>query len=183
MGKTKAIEKLPPVEQLRGRPVGRILMKMGVLSRDKVHECLNIQKQRGGNVRIGQIFLELGLVDEAQLQIALAAKRGMEYTSIEGVDIPPDVIEKVPAQMAKTYRIDSSIQTGKKLGMQLLDEHLWQLYDTGKINLEEMLDKGRQPGVLQEKAMAKMAGAKGKMKKKAEEAAKELEDLGPILRT
>ena len=83
----------------------------------------------------------------------------------------------------KTYRVDSSIQTGKKLGMQLLDEHLWLLYDTGKINLEEMLDKGRQPGVLQEKAMAKMAGAKGKMKKKAKEAAQELEDLGPILRT
>ncbi len=27
----------------------------------------------------------------------------------------------------KTYRIDSSIQTGKKYGMQLLDEHLWNL--------------------------------------------------------
>ncbi len=80
-------------------------MKMGVLSREKVHECLEIQKQRGGNVRIGQIFLELGLVDEAQLQVALAAKRGMEYTSIDGLEIAPDVIEKVPAQMAKTYHI------------------------------------------------------------------------------
>ncbi len=83
----------------------------------------------------------------------------------------------------KTYRIDSSIQTGKKLGMQLLDEHLWELYDTGKITLEEMLDKGRQPGALQEKAMAKIAGAKGKSKKKAVQAAKEMEDLGPILKT
>jgi len=83
----------------------------------------------------------------------------------------------------KTYRIDSSIQTGKKLGMQLLDEHLWMLYDLGKITLEEMMDKGRQPGMLQEKAMAKIGGAKGKLKKKAEEAAKELEDMGPILKT
>lgn len=84
----------------------------------------------------------------------------------------------------KTYRIDSSIQTGKKLGMQLLDEHLWTLYDTGRIALEEMLDKGRQPGALQQKALAKIGGAKGKaMKKKAVEAAKELEDLGPILKT
>ena len=105
MGKTKAFEKLPPVEQLRGRPLGRILMKMGVLSREKVHECLEIQKKRGGGVRIGQIFLELGLVDEAQLQVALAAKRGMEYTSIDGLEIAGDVIEKVPAQMAKTYHI------------------------------------------------------------------------------
>jgi twitching motility protein PilT len=62
----------------------------------------------------------------------------------------------------KTYRIDSSIQTGRKLGMQLLDEHLWQLYETGKITMEEMLDKARQPGALQDKAMAKMKGMKGK---------------------
>jgi twitching motility protein PilT len=83
----------------------------------------------------------------------------------------------------KTYRIDSSIQTGKKLGMQLLDEHLWNLYDSGKITLEEMLDKGRGPGALQEKALAKIASARGKMKKKAAEAAQELEDIGPILKT
>ena len=35
----------------------------------------------------------------------LAAKRGMEYTSIDGLEIAGDVVEKVPAQMAKTYHI------------------------------------------------------------------------------
>jgi len=104
MGKMKEALKLPPVEQLRGRTLGRILIKMGALSRDKVHECLKIQSQRQG-VKIGQIFLELGLIDEVQLQMALAAQRGMEYVSLDGVDIPPDVVEKVPAQMAKTYHI------------------------------------------------------------------------------
>jgi type IV pilus assembly protein PilB len=78
---------------------------MGVLDRDKVHECLKIQGQRGGKVQIGQIFLELGLVDEGQLQMALAAQRGMEYMNLDGIDIPSDVIEKVPAQMANTYHI------------------------------------------------------------------------------
>jgi type IV pilus assembly protein PilB len=105
MSKTRTATKVPPVEQLRGRPLGRILMKMGVLSRDKVHECLTIQKQRGGGIRIGDIFLELGLVDETQLQVALAAKRGMEYVRIEGLEIPADVIEKVPAQTATSYHI------------------------------------------------------------------------------
>jgi type IV pilus assembly protein PilB len=56
-------------------------------------------------VQIGKIFLELGLVDEGQLQMALAAQRGMEYVSLDGVDIPADVVDKVPAQMAKTYHI------------------------------------------------------------------------------
>jgi twitching motility protein PilT len=77
----------------------------------------------------------------------------------------------------KTYRIDSSIQTGKKLGMQLLDEHLWILYDTGKITLEEMLDKSRQPAALYDKAMAKRQAM---MKKKHVVKA---EDIGPVLRT
>ena len=101
----KAISTFPPIEQLRSRTLGRVLIKMGVLTREKVHECLKIQKQRHGTIKIGQIFLELGLVDEKQLHIALAAQRGMEYVNLNDIDIPPDVVEKVPAQMAKTYRI------------------------------------------------------------------------------
>jgi len=81
----------------------------------------------------------------------------------------------------KTYRIDSSIQTGKKLGMQLLDEHLWKLYDTGIITLDEMLDKGRQPGALQDKASTKIRASRAKSKK-GKAAKKELDDIGPILR-
>lgn len=83
----------------------------------------------------------------------------------------------------KTYRIDSSIQTGKKLGMQLLDEHLWKLYDTGVISLEEMIDKGRQPGALQDKANAKIEAMRRKHKTRKKEAKKEMDDLGTILRT
>ncbi|MFA5423788.1 MAG: type IV pilus twitching motility protein PilT [Phycisphaerae bacterium] len=80
----------------------------------------------------------------------------------------------------KTYRIDSSIQTGKKLGMQLLDEHLWQLYDEGRINLQEMLDKARQPGALQDKARTKMEALKGKDREKGK---KGFDEVGPVLRT
>jgi type IV pilus assembly protein PilB len=105
MGKMRTAQKLPPIEQLRSRTLGRILIKMGVLTREKVHECLKIQKQRQGTMQIGQIFLELGLIDEKQLQIALAAQRGMEYVNLDDIDINPDVIEKVPAQMAKTYHL------------------------------------------------------------------------------
>lgn len=105
MANMSMTNKMPPIEQLRGRTLGRILIKMGVLSREKVHECLKIQSQRKGEVKIGQVFLELGLVDEAKLQMALAAQRGMEYMNIDGIDIPSDVIEKVTAQMAKTYHI------------------------------------------------------------------------------
>jgi twitching motility protein PilT len=51
----------------------------------------------------------------------------------------------------KTFRIDSSIQTGKKFGMQLLDEHLLELYETGKISAEEAVDKSRRPADIAER--------------------------------
>ncbi len=96
---------IPPIRQLKGRTLGRILIKMGVLTREKVHQCLKIQQERGGKVKLGQIFFELGLVKKKELQIALAAQRGMELVELEGMDIPSDVLEQVPAQMAKSYRV------------------------------------------------------------------------------
>jgi len=47
--------------------------------------------------------------------------------------------------------IDSAIQTGKSVGMQLLDEHLWQLYSDGKIAADELVDKARDKKGTQEK--------------------------------
>ena len=51
----------------------------------------------------------------------------------------------------KTFRIDSAIQTGKKFGMQLLDDHLWTLYSRGWISVEDMIDKCRSQPTMIEK--------------------------------
>ena len=96
---------MPPLQQLRGRQVGRVLIKMGILSRDNVSECLKIQADNGGTPKLGEILVEQGLIDQGQLQQALAAQRGMEFISIDGMDISAEVLEKVPAQMANTYRV------------------------------------------------------------------------------
>jgi type IV pilus assembly protein PilB len=98
---------IPPVQQLKGRSLGRILVKMGVLTRDKVHECLRLQQQgdKDKKVKLGAIFIEQGLVNERELRVALAGQRGMEYVDLDDLSIPDNVIEYVPAQMARTYRI------------------------------------------------------------------------------
>jgi len=78
----------------------------------------------------------------------------------------------------KVYRIESSIQIGKKLGMQLLDDHLWELWEKELISLETMLDYARNPGELLEKAEKKLGTSmKGKMKGKGLE-----EEYGPVLK-
>jgi twitching motility protein PilT len=111
----------------------------------------------------------------SQVLCPLATGRG-RVAAFEFMVVTPAIANLIREN--KTYRIDSSIQTGKKLGMQLLDEHLWQLYERGKVTLEEMIDKSRQPGELQDKAMAKMGAVKGKRKVPTEE----MEGMGPIMR-
>ncbi len=48
----------------------------------------------------------------------------------------------------KTYRIDSSIQTGGKDGMFLLDESLFRLWRNGLVEKEEALGKSQKPAEL-----------------------------------
>jgi twitching motility protein PilT len=107
----------------------------------------------------------------SQTLCPLAAGKG-RIAAYEFMVVTPAIANLIREN--KSYRIDSDIQTGKKLGMQLLDEHLWRLYDVGKITLEEMLDKAREPGAAQDRAMAKLKRMK---------AMQESADLGPILRT
>jgi twitching motility protein PilT len=48
----------------------------------------------------------------------------------------------------KSFRIDSEIQTGKKFGMELLDDNLWRHYQAGRISPEETIDKSKNPGMM-----------------------------------
>jgi type IV pilus assembly protein PilB len=78
---------------------------MGLLTREKVHKCLEIQKQGGNKVKLGQICIDEGLIKPSDLRIALAGQRGMEFVDIGGIEIPKAILDQVPAQMARTYRI------------------------------------------------------------------------------
>ena len=53
----------------------------------------------------------------------------------------------------KTYRIDSSIQTGRKEGMFLMDEMLFRLWRAGTVEKEEALGKSQKPGELANRIM------------------------------
>jgi twitching motility protein PilT len=49
---------------------------------------------------------------------------------------------------AKTYRINSIIQTSAKLGMQLLDDHLFRLWRDGLVEKRDALQKANNPDEL-----------------------------------
>jgi twitching motility protein PilT len=58
----------------------------------------------------------------------------------------------------KTFRINSAIQTGQKLGMQLLDDCLFGLWRSGKCTIEEVLIKAQNPDELGRRIAKAQAG-------------------------
>ena len=96
-------DRMPPVSQLKGRPLGRVLIKMGKITRTQVGQALDIQKTKPGP--IGQILVELGYVDENTVRIALGAQAGMEPVQLGDIEIPSEVRAMLPSQMARTYRV------------------------------------------------------------------------------
>src|SRR5256714_2062213 len=51
----------------------------------------------------------------------------------------------------KSFRIDSEIQTGKRYGIELLDDNLWRHFTSGRISAEEAIDKSKIPGQMVER--------------------------------
>jgi len=56
------------------------------------------------------------------------------------------------------YRLESFIQTGRKWGMQLLDDSLWDLYGRGIIGAEDMLERAQRREELEEKLLQTAEG-------------------------
>lgn len=96
---------MPPISQLKGRPLGRVLIKMGKLTREKVHQALSVQKKSNKASPLGTILIDLGYISDMDLQMALGFQLGMPYTEVGTVDISEDIINLLTAQMAMTYRV------------------------------------------------------------------------------
>ncbi|MFN3167076.1 MAG: type IV pilus twitching motility protein PilT [Phycisphaeraceae bacterium] len=75
-------------------------------------------------------------------------KKGM-VAAYEFMVVTPGIAHMIRDN--KSFRIDSMIQTGRKFGMQLLDDHLWSMYEKGMVSAEDMVDRAKNPEQLVEK--------------------------------
>ena len=84
----------------------------------------------------------------SQTLIKRIDKKGMTAT-YEFMLVTPAIAHLIRDN--KSFRIDSAIQTGKRFGMQLLDDHLWSQYEQGMISAEDMIDRAKNAEQLIEK--------------------------------
>ena len=91
------------LSEFKGRRLGRILTKMGKVTRDQVTEALEVQKQK--KRPIGQLLIELGYINEDDVNFARAAQDGLQTVDLDDFDIPEAVRHQIPAEMANAYQV------------------------------------------------------------------------------
>lgn len=89
--------------ELKGRKLGRVLTKLGHVTREQVHEALAIQKTR--RVPIGQLLIELGYCSERDVSEGLAGQAGMAYVDLSKMEIPEEALAAIPSENAQTYQV------------------------------------------------------------------------------
>jgi len=87
----------------RQKPLGQVLKEMELISEGQIQEALQIQRKQGGV--IGEILVNMGYVAREEILLALAAQMGMEVVDLDELDVDPVVINKLPANMAKSYNV------------------------------------------------------------------------------
>ena len=89
--------------EAKRRIFGQLLKDKGFVTDNQIQEALSIQKQKGG--LIGDILVSLHYVSNEQIMLALSEYLGLEIVSIEGIDIPSEIINMIPPAIAQLYRI------------------------------------------------------------------------------
>ena len=90
--------------ELISKPIGFILIKMGLAIDKDIEEALIIQQEKGG--KIGEILIKQGIIKEEELSFALAIQFGLPFSKkLDQRDIDPKLIDKIPIHFAKQYQI------------------------------------------------------------------------------
>lgn len=109
---------------MRGRKIidkqlGELLIERGIIDRQQLDKALDIQQAKGG--LIGEILVELGFVKEQDIAQALTAQYGFPYLPLANYEINPEIINIIPARVARQYLLIAVDRAGNNLTLAVSD--------------------------------------------------------------
>jgi type IV pilus assembly protein PilB len=79
-----------------------MLLDRGFIDQGQLDEVILRQKVERGS-RLGRLLVDTGRVTEAQICEVIADQLGIPAADLAAVDVPPDVLERVPRELAQKY--------------------------------------------------------------------------------
>ena len=83
--------------------LGEVLIAAGTISEEELQKGLALQK--GTKKRLGSVLIENGIITEKELLDALQMQLGLDYVDLTKINIPTELAQVVPKNMAKQYQI------------------------------------------------------------------------------
>ncbi|MGE0143251.1 MAG: GspE/PulE family protein [Planctomycetota bacterium] len=85
------------------RLLGQVLKDLGFLHEGQIQEALMVQREKGG--RIGEILLELGHLQPAELTRGLAQQAGLPFVDVATASVEAKALEKVDVTTARAFGV------------------------------------------------------------------------------
>ncbi len=83
--------------------LGELLIAAGTITQEELERGLALQK--GSKQRLGAVLISNGIITEDQLIEALQMQLGIEFIDLTKVNIPIDLAQVVPKNIAKQYQV------------------------------------------------------------------------------
>lgn len=112
----------PEKEQSRQgkyKKIGQLLLEKGLVTEHQIEQALEEQKLTGK--LLGRIFVDMGVVKEDDILQLLGSRSGFSVAKLKDMKIPKEVIDKVPASVAKIYTVMPISVEGNQLTIAIAD--------------------------------------------------------------
>ena len=83
--------------------LGDLLISAGLITEEQLEQGLQLQK--GSGKRLGTVLQENGFITESELIEALQMQLGIEFIDLSKVNIPTELVQMVPKNIAKQYQV------------------------------------------------------------------------------
>ena len=83
--------------------LGEVLIAAGTITEEELQRGLALQK--GTKQRLGTVLIENGIITEKELLDALQMQLGLDFVDLTKINIPTELAQVVPKNMAKQYQI------------------------------------------------------------------------------
>jgi type IV pilus assembly protein PilB len=102
------------------RLIGQILLEKKVVTQEQLDEALNVQKNAAGQ-RLGRILVDLGYVEQQEVDRAYAEQLGFPYLELEKTPIDEEVAKALPQSVARRYKAIPIRRNGNRLMVAMAD--------------------------------------------------------------
>ncbi len=114
------------------KQIGELLLAKNLITEKQLQEALTRQTSSGG--KIGYHLLEMGVVSPEDLAQVLGEQHGTEFIDLTKINIPPDILKLVPAEIAQRFQVVPFERKGRMLKIAMINPHqLDQINDLGFI--------------------------------------------------